>query len=187
MKLFKKMNRRLFFLFERLSISRNERYTITGLLTTLLILLFLNSLVEQQPVYDPGEYARIDSIFREKSKIIESENLEILARYQPGSDQFQNDQNEKPANNQIILQASDTIPPGKADTVQVKKTEGTKVNINEADLAELQQLPGIGPAYAKRILEWRRLNGEFKTAEELLEVKGIGPKRLEKIKGLLKF
>src|SRR6056297_195039 len=86
MKLFKRMNRRLFFLFERLSISRNERYTITGLLTTLLILMFLNSLVEQQPVYDPGEYARIDSIFREKSRISETENREILARYQPRSE-----------------------------------------------------------------------------------------------------
>jgi len=178
------MNRRLFFLFERLSISRNERYTITGLLTTLLILLFLNSVVEQQPVYDPGEYARIDSIFREKSRIIETENREILARYQPVPDQLRK---EKAANNQLISQAPDTIPPGKADTNQVEKTEGGKVNINKADLAELQQLPGIGPAYAKRILEWRRLNGKFKTAEELLEIKGIGPKRLEKIKELLEF
>ena len=184
MKLFKKMNRNLFFFFERLNISRNERYTITGLLTTLLILLFLNSLVEQKPDYEPGEYARIDSIFREKSKIIESENRKILARYQPGPDQFQN---EKLADNPIISQTPDTIPPEKTDTLKAEKKEGRKININKADLAELQQLPGIGPAYAMRIVEWRRLNGKFKTAEQLLEVKGIGPKRLEKIKELLEF
>ena len=184
MKLFKKMNRNLFFLFERLKISRNERYTITGLLTTLLILLFLNSLVEQKPNYDPAEYARIDSIFREKSKIIELEKREILARYKPGPDQFQN---EKPSDNLIISQATDTIPPEKTDTLKIEKTEGRKVNINKADLTELQLLPGIGPAYAMRIMEWRRLNGKFKTAEDLLEVKGIGPKRLEKIKELLEF
>ncbi|HMB97609.1 MAG TPA: helix-hairpin-helix domain-containing protein [Balneolaceae bacterium] len=184
MKLFKKMNRRLFFLFERLSISRNERYTITGLLTTLLILLFLNSVVEQQPVYDPAEYARIDSIFREKSRIIETENREILARYQPRSEYNQSVQS---AGNYEIPQFADTIPPGKADTLKIQTTVGAKVNINTADLAGLQKLPGIGPAYANRIMEWRKLNGKFKTAEELLEIKGIGPKRLEKIKELLEF
>lgn len=56
------------------------------------------------------------------------------------------------------------------------------VHLNTATEADLVQLPGIGPALAKRILEHRRQVGGFKRIEQLLEVKGIGPKKLEQIR-----
>jgi len=52
-----------------------------------------------------------------------------------------------------------------------------KVDINLADSAALQELPGIGPAMALRIIEYREANGPFKRIEDLMEVKGIGEKR----------
>jgi len=55
------------------------------------------------------------------------------------------------------------------------------VNINTADQAALEALPGIGAAKAAAIIEYRTKNGNFKTKEQLLEVKGIGPKILESI------
>ena len=55
------------------------------------------------------------------------------------------------------------------------------VNINNADQAALEALPGIGSAKAAAIVEHRTQNGNFKTKEELLQVKGIGPKLLEKM------
>jgi competence protein ComEA len=55
------------------------------------------------------------------------------------------------------------------------------VNINKADQAALEALPGIGTAKAKAIIEYRTKNGNFKTKEQLLEVKGIGPKILESV------
>ncbi len=55
------------------------------------------------------------------------------------------------------------------------------VAINSATAAELEQLPGIGPAMAQRILERRRTR-RFTSAEDLLDVKGIGPKTLEKLR-----
>lgn len=55
------------------------------------------------------------------------------------------------------------------------------VNINKADQATLEALPGIGAAKAAAIIEYRTKNGNFKTKEQLLEVKGIGPKILEKL------
>jgi competence protein ComEA len=50
-----------------------------------------------------------------------------------------------------------------------------KVNVNTADLAQLEELPGIGPALAGRILEFRQANGPFKNLGELDAVSGIGP------------
>lgn len=55
------------------------------------------------------------------------------------------------------------------------------VNINNADQATLETLPGIGAAKAAAIVEHRTQNGNFKTKEELLQVKGIGPKMLDKM------
>ena len=59
---------------------------------------------------------------------------------------------------------------------------GSPVNINRASLEELQRLPGIGPATARAILEYRAASGSFSTITDLVKVKGIGPKKLEAIR-----
>ncbi|MEO0073124.1 MAG: helix-hairpin-helix domain-containing protein [candidate division WOR-3 bacterium] len=59
------------------------------------------------------------------------------------------------------------------------------ININTADAALLQTLPGIGPATAQRIIEYRNQRGLFQSVDELDNVKGIGPKKLEKIRPLV--
>ena len=56
------------------------------------------------------------------------------------------------------------------------------MNINTASSAELEALPGIGPAKAKAIVEYRQKNGAFKSVEELKNVKGIGDAVLNKLK-----
>jgi competence protein ComEA len=53
---------------------------------------------------------------------------------------------------------------------------GTPVNLNTADLATLETLPGVGPVLAQRILDWRTEHGRFTAVEELGEVSGIGDK-----------
>ena len=57
---------------------------------------------------------------------------------------------------------------------------GPQVNINQASLSELQQLSGVGQKKAQAIIEYREQNGKFKSVNELENVKGIGPKLLEK-------
>src|SRR5438093_7634328 len=59
------------------------------------------------------------------------------------------------------------------------------VNLNTATKEELVALPGIGPAKAQAILDYRNAHGAFKSLEELKDVKGIGAKRFEKLKGEL--
>lgn len=62
--------------------------------------------------------------------------------------------------------------------------EGT-VELNTANAAELQRLPGVGPSLAQRILDYRAQNGPFHKTEDLLQVSGIGPRKFEKMQSLV--
>lgn len=59
------------------------------------------------------------------------------------------------------------------------------VNINEADIKQLCNLPGIGPKLAGNIIEYRIQNGPFKAKEDLMKAKGIGKKKFDRIKEFL--
>jgi competence ComEA-like helix-hairpin-helix protein len=59
-------------------------------------------------------------------------------------------------------------------------------DINTAGVEALQHLPGIGPTLARRIVADREARGPFRTAEDLLRVPGIGPKRWERIRPLVR-
>jgi competence protein ComEA len=56
------------------------------------------------------------------------------------------------------------------------------VDINTADAAALEALPGIGPSIAQAIVEWREANGQFASVDELEDVPGIGPATLAEIR-----
>lgn len=59
------------------------------------------------------------------------------------------------------------------------------VDINNATQVELERLPGIGPTKAEAILQYRQENGPFKEVEQLLDISGIGPATLERLKSLI--
>ncbi len=67
----------------------------------------------------------------------------------------------------------------------VRQQVGGLVNINTANSELLQTLPGIGPMTAGRIIEYRETAGRFSSPEDILNVKGIGPKKYEKVKPLI--
>jgi len=60
-----------------------------------------------------------------------------------------------------------------------------KLNINAANAQQLEVLPGIGPSLAERIIRYRQENGKFNSVDELLNVSGIGEKKLEEIRELI--
>jgi competence ComEA-like helix-hairpin-helix protein len=66
-----------------------------------------------------------------------------------------------------------------------KKPPAAPINLNTATSDELQQVPGIGPVTAEKILQMRKAYGPFKSVDDLRAIKGIGPKRLEKMRKYL--
>ena len=64
---------------------------------------------------------------------------------------------------------------------------GWRININTASAAELERLPGIGPALARRIIQFRSYHGPFHSLQDLQAVKGIGPKKAAQIAPYITF
>lgn len=65
---------------------------------------------------------------------------------------------------------------------EMKNDNSSLVNINKATVTELMSLTGVGEAKAKAIVEYRNLNGNFKTPDEIMKVSGIGEAVFDKIK-----
>lgn len=72
-------------------------------------------------------------------------------------------------------------------TEHVVAATGNKINVNTATVEQLQQLVGVGAKKAQAILDYRQKNGKIKNSADLEQVKGIGPKLIEKNRNLLVF
>jgi competence protein ComEA len=73
-------------------------------------------------------------------------------------------------------------PPTPVATESSPPSAVVPVDLNQATPAELDALPGVGPATAAAIIAWRDENGGFRRVDDLLEVPGIGPARLERLR-----
>ena len=74
---------------------------------------------------------------------------------------------------------------GANEEIPKVKTASSLVNINTATAEELEQLPGIGPSTAQKIVSDRMANGSFKSPDDLKRVTGIGDKKFETISALI--
>ena len=80
---------------------------------------------------------------------------------------------------QLIVPRTVSVTGGGAAAAEASTASGVdKININTADQAALESLPGIGPSLAQRIIEHRDTNGPFGSIQDLLDVSGIGEKTL---------
>ena len=173
------MKRKLFFFLEKLQISKSERISVSVLMVLLFCTGSLTLLWSPDPQYSEDEYAKLENVFEEKSREMKQDREVILARYEP----LENESEVVKMDRQPEMVLTDTIPPPANETET--RSGGNLVNINSASASELQELPGIGPAYSNRIVEWRNENGRFTSIDQLLEIKGIGEKRLASIKPLI--
>ena len=71
--------------------------------------------------------------------------------------------------------------------VEARLKERRRININTATAEELTAIPGVGEVLAERITEYRETYGSFEFEEDLQNVHGIGPKKLEKFKEYIKL
>jgi competence protein ComEA len=85
----------------------------------------------------------------------------------------------------LILCLGLALAPAAALAQKTGTTAPEKVNLNTATVEQLQVLPGVGPALAKAIVDYRAKAGKFSKIEELLNVKGVGEKKFQQIKDRL--
>ncbi len=156
----KKFKRAFFFWLEQLHISRKERIALTTLLVLVLITASLNAFLRQKLNYDQEQYDAIMQEFEARSAAIEKRKREEALKYTPQ-------------------------PEVLAATPDPELSE--PVNINTASAEELQRLDGIGATYAQRIIDYRKEHGPFRSVEELMNVKGIGKKTVEKLAPFVKL
>jgi competence protein ComEA len=75
------------------------------------------------------------------------------------------------------------LPPGAA--TGTSSVAGGKVSLAVATVDDLDELPGIGPVTAQKIVDWRTAHGPFRSVEDLDDVPGIGPARIEQLRDLV--
>ena len=170
------LKRKVFFWVDRLQISKTERVGIAILLGLVAILLSASLFLQKSLNYDQEEYDQIVAEFERRSALIQKEEKELAEKYSP-----------TPAVSNSAGEME--VPKETASETEAEEVEPVSdiVNINTASLQQLQTLDGIGPAYAQRILDYREANDGFDSIDELVNVKGIGEKRLENIRPYIKL
>jgi competence protein ComEA len=78
--------------------------------------------------------------------------------------------------------ASGTAPAAAGPAAEAGGSAGTPINLNTATAEQLDTLDGVGPATAQKILEYRQQHGGFRAVDDLAQIPGIGPKRLEALR-----
>ena len=194
------MRRSYFFLLDKLKITSAERKLMITLITALTLLSLASIILPDNKNAEIAEYAKLQQTFEHRSLQVHQDSVDKMARYRPGENtpEPQLPQQQEPKNKNKLKSERDertatyaavadneTSLSEEAKKNAADENKPEKIDLNSANRETLQMLPGIGPAYSKRIITYRKKNGPFKRPEELKNIKGIGPKTLEDILPLL--
>ncbi len=151
------------------------------------IVVHITGAVKKEGVIYLKKGARIVDAIKEaggETKEADLSQVNLAYELQDGQKIYIPNKNEK-VSQYIISTNGETIDSNGANTGNESTStskEGAKVNINTATQNELDGLPGIGPALAQRIIDFREENGNFKSIEDIQNVKGIGDSKFDEIR-----
>lgn len=153
-------------------------------LTETTIVVHITGEIKNPGIIELSENARIADAIKSAGGVTKNADLdEVNLAYTLSDGQKINipSKNKKEVNNPKTYITSES---GNNVIVEdsVEGGKNQKVNINEAKQEQLEELPGIGPSIAKKIIEHRNINGKFQSIEQLKEVSGIGEAKFSKIK-----
>ena len=98
---------------------------------------------------------------------------------------FTNKANQTSVNMARILNDGEQLLVSTGSSNAQVQQESSLISLNQASSSQLEDLPGVGPALAGRMVDWRTANGGFKSKEDLLNVAGIGDKLFAAVKDLV--
>ena len=146
---------------------------------------FLEAVNPEAAVIQVGQDNRFGHPAAEVLEALANQNIEIYRNDLHGDIVIETDG----VDYQVLVsrEADPRAPPAEAPAEEEKEdppaeADPDKININTAPLDDLQELHGIGPAYAENIIEYREEHGGFQAKEEIKQVPGIGPATFEDIK-----
>ena len=127
--------------------------------------------VQNPGVYTVPEGSRLNDIIERAGGLLDDADLDAINRAENVQD-----------GQKLYIPQNGEESPNVAGQESQTASSGGKININRADSTELQQINGVGPATAEKIIEYRKVNGRFNSIEDIQNVSGIGEKTFEKIK-----
>lgn len=201
----KKFKQDWFFFLDKLQIRPAERFFVGTLSVGLILFWIINPVISGPDLFDDAYYEPVIEKFKAQAAQNYIEREEILQNYYPGNEdaisryvvevippdtptsvrrQLLNKVKElKQAdeNRSVLLLSDRSSNSAQLDTLpkEIEPDSTDRINLNSAGLTELMKLPRVGEVTARRIIEWREENGGFKRVEDIMEVKGIGPKTFE--------
>lgn len=177
--------RHIFFLIDKLRVSRAERITVATLMFLAAVLLSAGSIFRPAPVYTAEYYAQSDSIFLSYQLQKKQFEREMMARYQPSSAS----DNTFPAVTLVSAVGSQAAAPSRtpATASRARLPAPASIEINQSSVTDFARLPGVGPKTAALIVEYRNKHGPFTDLSQIRNVKGIGPKKWQQIHAYLRM
>ena len=152
------------------------------------IYVYLTGAVKKPGVYKFPEGSRIFEVIESAGGFTDKADIAALNLAETFSDAqhihipVKGERHHTVASNNASTYTHVTVQPSESKLNARSSGQRDLVDVNHASESELQRLKGVGPVIAKRIYEYRQKHGRFKSAEELINVRGIGPAKLEKMK-----
>jgi competence protein ComEA len=138
--------------------------------------------VKKSGVYRLAPESRVADAIEQAGGATEHADLDALNLAEPIQD---GQKIHVPRKGEVSAPTVASVPPSRTPRGTPQAAAATPqfpIDLNTATAEQLEAIPGIGPVLAQRIIEYRQTRGRFQSVDELLEVRGIGSKRLENMR-----